>query len=202
MTRADAARSRAWRAGGAVSVARNDAVGDREVEGYSEAEAKAELDRLHGLIAAADAAYFERDNPDITDAEYDALKRRYSEIEIAFPELRRPDSLTGKVAGAPVEGFAKVRHQVPMLSLAKAYTDQDVVDFIERARRFFERDKDLELAFTAEPKIDGLSASLRYENGVFVRGATRGDGAVGEDITENLRTIADIPHRLSGKGWP
>ncbi len=89
-----------------------------------------------------------------------------------------------------------------MLSLAKAYTDQDVVDFIERGQRFFERDKDLELAFTAEPKIDGLSASLRYENGVFVQGATRGDGTVGEDITANLKTIADIPHKLKGSGWP
>ena len=89
-----------------------------------------------------------------------------------------------------------------MLSLAKAYTDQDVIDFVERGKRFFERDKDLELAFTAEPKIDGLSASLRYENGVFVQGATRGDGTVGEDITANLRTIADIPHKLKGTGWP
>ena len=89
-----------------------------------------------------------------------------------------------------------------MLSLAKAYTDQDVIDFVERGKRFFERDKDLELVFTAEPKIDGLSASLRYENGVFVRGATRGDGTVGEDITANLKTIADIPHKLKGKGWP
>ena len=87
-------------------------------------------------------------------------------------------------------------------SLAKAYTDQDVIDFAERGQRFFERDKDLELVFTAEPKIDGLSASLRYENGVFVQGATRGDGTVGEDITENLKTIADIPHKLKGKGWP
>ena len=173
-----------------------------EVEGYSEDEAKAELDRLHALIAAADAAYFERDDPDISDAEYDALKRRYIEIETAFPELKRPDSLTGKVAGAPVEGFAKVRHQAPMLSLMKAYTEQDVADFVDRARRFFERDKDLSLAFTAEPKIDGLSASLRYEKGVFVRGATRGDGAVGEDITENLRTIRDIPQRLKGGDWP
>jgi DNA ligase (NAD+) len=178
------------------------AVADREVESLSQKEAKAEYDRLHDLLSAADTAYFDEDNPDITDAEYDALKRRYIAIELAFPTLKRRDSLTEKVAGTATEGFAKVKHQVPMLSLAKAYTDEDVVEFIERARRFFERDKDLELAFTAEPKIDGLSASLRYENGVFVKGATRGDGSVGEDITENLKTIKDIPKTLSGKGWP
>jgi DNA ligase (NAD+) len=174
----------------------------REIESFSEAEAKAELDRLHEALAAADRAYFELDAPDITDAAYDAMKRDYQAIETAFPQLKRDDSLSDKVAGAPVEGFSKVRHAVPMLSLGKAYTDEDVIDFIERARRFFDRDKDLELAFTAEPKIDGLSASLRYENGVFVQGATRGDGAVGEDITANLRTIKDIPERLKGSGWP
>ena len=173
-----------------------------EVEGYSQAEAQQELDRLHDLIAAADLAYHQRDNPEITDAEYDALKRRYIEIESAFPQLRRRDSVADVVGAPPAEGFAKVRHMAPMLSLAKAYTDQDVVDFIARARRFFEREKDLELAFTVEPKIDGLSASLRYENGVFAQGATRGDGTVGEDITENLRTIKDIPEKLSGSGWP
>ncbi|MGN6101206.1 MAG: NAD-dependent DNA ligase LigA, partial [Devosia sp.] len=173
-----------------------------EVEGLSEAEAKPELDRLHAVLTSADNAYFQADAPEMTDAEYDELKRRYLDIESAFPELKRPDSLSGKVGAPPVEGFAKVRHAVPMLSLAKAYTDQDVIDFAERARRFFERDKDLELVFTAEPKIDGLSASLRYENGVFVQGATRGDGVVGEDITENLKTIRDIPHRLKGSGWP
>ncbi|MDO8361010.1 MAG: NAD-dependent DNA ligase LigA, partial [Devosia sp.] len=175
---------------------------EQEVEGLSEAEARAELDRLHDAISEADRAYFEADAPEITDAEYDAIKRRYQAIETVFPELKRPDSLSGKVAGAAVEGFAKVKHAVPMLSLGKAYTDQDVIDFAERGKRFFERDKDLELVFTAEPKIDGLSASLRYENGVLVKGATRGDGAVGEDITENLKTIADIPHKLEGKGWP
>ena len=174
----------------------------REIESLSEAEARAELDRLHEALSAADKAYFENDAPDITDAAYDAMKREYQAIETAFPQLKRDDSLSDKVAGAPVEGFAKVRHAVPMLSLGKAYTDQDVVDFIERGRRFFERDKDLELNFTAEPKIDGLSASLRYENGVFVQGATRGDGAVGEDITANLRTIKDIPQKLKGSGWP
>lgn len=175
---------------------------EREIESYSEAEAKAELDRLQELLAAADIAYHQKDSPEITDAEYDAAKLRYQTIEMAFPELRRSDSLTGKVGAPAAEGFAKVRHAVPMLSLAKAYTDQDVIDFIDRGRRFFERDKDLDLAFTAEPKIDGLSASLRYENGVFVQGATRGDGSVGEDITANLKTIADIPQKLKGSGWP
>lgn len=175
---------------------------EREIESFSEAEAKAELDRLHEVLSEADRAYFENDAPEITDAQYDGLKRRYQAFEIAFPQLKRQDSLSDKVAGAPVEGFSKVRHAVPMLSLAKAYTDEDVVDFIERGRRFFERDKDLNLVFTAEPKIDGLSASLRYENGVFVQGATRGDGTVGEDITANLRTIKDIPHKLKGSGWP
>ena len=165
-------------------------------------QAAEELERLAREIAAADVAYHQNDAPEITDAEYDALRRRNEAIEQAFPDLVRADSPTGSIGAPPAEGFAKVRHAVPMLSLAKAYTDQDVVDFIERGRRFFQRDEGLEIAFTAEPKIDGLSASLRYENGVFVQGATRGDGTVGEDITANLRTIADIPHRLKGSGWP
>src|SRR5690606_28180404 len=105
--------------------------------------------------------------------------------------------------GAPVaEGFAKVTHMVPMLSLANAFDDEDVAEFVQRGRKFFEREKDLDLFFTAEPKIDGLSASLRYENGKFVQGATRGDGTEGEDITANLKTIADIPKQLKGSGWP
>ena len=174
----------------------------REIESLSEEEARAELERLHQVLSDADIAYHQKDSPRITDAEYDALKLRYYAIESAFPELRREDSLSEKVGAAPAEGFAKVRHAVPMLSLANAFSDGDVRDFVERARRFFERDHGLELAFTAEPKIDGLSASLRYENGVFVQGATRGDGEVGEDITENLRTIGDIPERLGGTGWP
>ncbi|ODT68666.1 MAG: DNA ligase (NAD(+)) LigA [Pelagibacterium sp. SCN 63-23] len=174
----------------------------KDVADLSEDEARAELERLATAIAAADIAYHQNDAPEITDADYDALKRRNDAIEEAFPELVRADSPKGRVGAAPAEGFAKVRHGVPMLSLAKAYTDQDVVDFIERGRRFFERDKDLDIAFTAEPKIDGLSASLRYVNGVFVQGATRGDGSVGEDITANLRTIRDIPEKLAGSGWP
>jgi DNA ligase (NAD+) len=175
---------------------------NKPIEALSAEEASAELARLAAEISEHDRRYHGEDAPIITDAEYDALRRRNAAIEEAFPDLVRSDSPTGSVGAAPAEGFAKVRHAVPMLSLAKAYTDQDVVDFLERAKRFFERDKDFDIAFTAEPKIDGLSASLRYENGVFVQGATRGDGAVGEDITANLKTIADIPHRLKGSGWP
>jgi len=116
---------------------------------------------------------------------------------------RGPVDAVGQVdqAVATAKSYAD-QGDATTLTSAKAYTDQDVIDFAERGKRFFERDKGLELVFTAEPKIDGLSASLRYENGVFVQGATRGDGAVGEDITENLKTIADIPHRLKGSGWP
>jgi DNA ligase (NAD+) len=175
---------------------------EKPVEDLSESEAAAELERLATEIAEHDRRYHMEDAPTISDAEYDALRRRNDAIENRFPHLLREDSPSQKVGAPPAEGFAKVRHAVPMLSLAKAYTDQDVVDFLERAKRFFERDKDFDIAFTAEPKIDGLSASLRYENGVFVQGATRGDGTVGEDITANLKTIADIPHRLKGSGWP
>ncbi|MBN9245114.1 MAG: NAD-dependent DNA ligase LigA [Mesorhizobium sp.] len=174
----------------------------KPVEDLSESEAAAELERLAAEIAEHDRRYHTEDAPTISDAEYDALRRRNDAIEDRFPHLVREDSPALRVGAAPAEGFAKVRHAVPMLSLAKAYTDQDVVDFLERARRFFERDKDFDIAFTAEPKIDGLSASLRYENGVFVQGATRGNGTVGEDITANLKTIADIPHRLQGSDWP
>lgn len=168
----------------------------------SETDAKAEIDQLHKALSAADLAYHQKDAPEISDAAYDAMKTRYLSLEVAFPQLKRPDSLSAKV-GAPVaDGFDKIRHEVSMLSLGNAFDDADVEEFVARGKKFFERDKDLELAFTAEPKIDGLSASLRYENGVFVSGATRGDGQVGEDITENLKTIADIPHQLKGSGWP
>ncbi|UVC18605.1 NAD-dependent DNA ligase LigA [Mesorhizobium onobrychidis] len=175
---------------------------EKPVDSLSESEAASELKRLAAEIAEHDRRYHTEDAPIITDAEYDALTQRNLAIEQRFPALVLEDSPSRRVGAPPAEGFAKVRHAVPMLSLAKAYTDQDVTDFIERGRRFFNRDKDLDIAFTAEPKIDGLSASLRYEGGVFVQGATRGDGAVGEDITANLRTIADIPKHLKGSGWP
>ncbi|MER9679747.1 NAD-dependent DNA ligase LigA [Mesorhizobium sp. M0184] len=175
---------------------------EKPVDSLSESEAASELKRLAQEIAEHDRRYHGEDAPIITDAEYDALTRRNLAIEQRFPHLVREDSPSRRVGAPPAEGFAKVRHAVPMLSLAKAYTDQDVADFIERGRRFFDRDKDLNIAFTAEPKIDGLSASLRYEGGVFVQGATRGDGVVGEDITANLKTIADIPKTLKGSDWP
>jgi len=172
------------------------------VETLTPQEARAELERLAAQIADHNRRYHQDDAPIITDAEFDALVRRNAAIEEAFPDLKRSDSPSGAVGAPPSGTFAPVRHAVPMLSLAKAYTDQDVVDFLDRAKRFFGRDKDFDIAFTAEPKIDGLSASLRYEDGVFVQGATRGDGTVGEDITANLRTIADIPEKLKGSGWP
>ncbi|TPO06581.1 NAD-dependent DNA ligase LigA [Mesorhizobium sp. B1-1-5] len=175
---------------------------EKPVDSLSEGEAADELKQLAAEIAEHDRRYHAEDAPTITDAEYDALRRRNLAIEERFPDLVREDSPTRRVGAPPAEGFTKVRHAVPMLSLAKAYTDQDVADFIERGRRFFDRDKDLDIAFTAEPKIDGLSASLRYESGVFVQGATRGDGTVGEDITANLKTIGDIPKKLQGSGWP
>lgn len=175
---------------------------EKSVDSLSESEAVSELKRLAEEIAAHDQRYHAEDAPTISDAAYDALRRRNLAIEQRFPALVREDSPSRRVGAPPAEGFAKVRHAVPMLSLAKAYTDQDVADFIERGRRFFDRDKNLDIAFTAEPKIDGLSASLRYEGGVFVQGATRGNGAVGEDITANLRTITDIPKHLKGSGWP
>jgi len=174
----------------------------KPVDELTQDEAQAELERLARLITHHDIAYHQNDAPEISDAEYDALRKRNLALEARFPILVRPDSPSLLVGAPPAEGFAKVRHAVPMLSLAKAYTDEDVIDFIERGHRFFRQDKELDIAFTAEPKIDGLSASLRYENGVFVQGATRGDGTVGEDITANLKTIADIPPKLKGSGWP
>lgn len=176
------------------------------VTDLTEDQARAELDRLSTAIAAADIAYHQNDAPDLSDADYDKLRQRNFAIEERFPALVRMDSPSTAVGAAPADGFAKVRHGVPMLSLANAFTDEDVTDFVARAKKFFMadtlRDPEFKLEFTAEPKIDGLSASLRYENGVLVKGATRGDGSVGEDITENLKTIADIPHTLSGEGWP
>ena len=166
------------------------------VDALSKVEAQVELARLAEEIAAHDAAYYQQDAPLVSDGEYDALRRRNEEIEARFPELKRSDSPSERVGAAPTSAFGKVEHVVPMLSLGNAFDDADVTDFDARIRRFLNLEADAELVFTSEPKIDGLSASLRYEKGVLVQGATRGDGRVGEDITANLKTLPDIPHQL------
>ncbi|MGB6445831.1 MAG: NAD-dependent DNA ligase LigA, partial [Xanthobacteraceae bacterium] len=172
------------------------------VDDLSEKQAKAEHARLEAEIAGHDRRYYQDDAPTVSDAEYDALRRRYNAIEARFPDLRTLESLTQRVGAAPSARFAKVRHAVPMLSLDNAFTEEDVADFVGRIRRFLRLPDDEEIAFSAEPKIDGLSMSLRYENGELVTGATRGDGAEGEDVTANVKTIADIPHKLFGRKVP
>jgi len=175
---------------------------ETSIDDLSEKQAKAEHARLDAEIAAHDRRYYQDDAPTTSDAEYDALRKRYSAIEARFPDLRTLESLTQRVGAAPSARFAKVRHAVPMLSLDNAFAEQDVADFVGRIRRFLRLPEDEEIVFSAEPKIDGLSMSLRYENGELVTGATRGDGAEGEDVTANVKTIADIPHKLSGRKVP
>src|SRR5580698_1648353 len=169
----------------------------KPVEDLTEAEAGAELERLATEIAHHDRAYHERDAPEISDAEYDALRRRNMAIEARFPSLIRADSPSHRVGSAPETGFAKLRHRVPMLSLDNAFDAADFADFTARAHRFLGSAAAID--FVAEPKIDGLSINLTYERGRFVRGATRGDGGEGEDVTANLRTIKTVPDRLHGK---
>lgn len=168
------------------------------VSQLSEKDAKAELARLSKELTQANNAYHGDDAPDISDADYDRLKRRNAEIEAAFPHLKRADSPSEKVGGAVADGFAKVVHAVRMLSLGNAFDDEDVIDFDLRVRKFLGLDAAETLAYTAEPKIDGLSLSLRYESGQLVQAATRGDGAIGENVTGNARTISDIPQQISG----
>ena len=161
--------------------------------------ASAELALLASEIAKHDRAYHEKDAPIVSDAEYDALRRRNDAIEAKFPNLVRRDSPNRRVGAAPTGGFAKVRHAKPMLSLDNAFSDQDVADFLARICRYLDLAEGTGIEVVAEPKIDGLSASLRYEDGELVLAATRGDGSEGEDITANVRTIKDVPHRLKGK---
>lgn len=170
-----------------------------EIEKLTAEEAAREHARIGAAIAEADRLYYQDDAPTLTDAEYDALRRRYEAIEAAFAELKGAGSLSNKVGAAPSAKFGKVRHQVPMLSLGNAFADEDVEEFVARIRRFLNLGDDADVVLTAEPKIDGLSCSLRYEKGALVQAATRGDGFEGEDVTANVRTIAEIPAKLRGR---
>lgn len=168
---------------------------ERAVEALTEAEARDELARLAVALAAANAAYHTLDAPEISDADYDALKRRNAAIEARFPGLKRADSPSDQVGATVADGFGKILHRVRMLSLENAFAAEEVADFDDRVRKFLGHPGALD--YTAEPKIDGLSLSLRYEDGALVQAATRGDGEVGENVTENARTITDIPQRLT-----
>jgi DNA ligase (NAD+) len=173
-----------------------------DIAKLTKAQAKVEHKRLALEIEGHDKRYYQDDAPTVTDAEYDALRRRFNAIEARFPEFVASDSPSQKIGAAPSGRFAKVRHAVPMLSLDNAFAEQDVVDFAARIRRFLKLGDDEELAFSAEPKIDGLSMSLRYEAGELVTAATRGDGAEGEDVTANIRTLRDVPQKLKGRKVP
>ena len=170
----------------------------------SEAEAANRLTRLAKLIAKHNRLYHDADAPEIADADYDALVRENAALEAQFPHLVRADSPSAAVGATPSTPLAKVPHARPMLSLENAFDDGEVAEFVARVRRFLSLGADDPVALTAEPKIDGLSCSLRYEDGVLVLAATRGDGSVGEDVTPNVRTISDIPQKLktnSLSGW-
>jgi DNA ligase (NAD+) len=165
-------------------------------------DAERRIAELRAEITRHDKQYYELDTPEVSDAEYDRLVQELKALERAHPELVTADSPTQRVSGQPSGRFAKLRHSVPMLSLANALTHEDVTEFVQRIRRFLRLDDSVPIDFTAEPKIDGLSLSLRYERGKLVSGATRGDGTVGEDVTANVKVVADIPHVLKGKGIP
>ena len=172
------------------------------VDALTEAAAKAELKRLAAEIGAHDKRYYQEDAPTVSDAAYDALRQRNAAIEARFPALVRADSPSRRVGAAPTGRFKKVRHAVPMLSLDNAFGDEDVADFVARIRRFLKLGDDETIAFSAEPKIDGLSMSLRYQDGALVTAATRGDGTEGEDVTANIRTLEDVPQKLKGRKVP
>ena len=168
------------------------------VEMLNKEQARAELARLAEQLDQANRAYHTEDAPELSDAEYDALKRRNAAIEARFPALKRSDSPSEQVGANPSEGFAKINHAVRMLSLGNAFDDEDITEFDARIRKYLGLGADAPLAYTAEPKIDGLSLSLRYENGKLVQAATRGDGSIGENVTANARTIDDIPEVVNG----
>ncbi|HEY4030210.1 MAG TPA: NAD-dependent DNA ligase LigA [Caulobacteraceae bacterium] len=174
----------------------------KPIADLTEAEAADELAFLADEMAAADLRYYQEDAPTLTDAEYDALKQRNAAIEARFPHLVRDNSPSLRVGATRAAQFSPVEHGVPMLSLDNAFSDEEAEEFDARIRRFLRLGPAEAVGYTAEPKIDGLSCSIRYENGVLVKAATRGDGRVGEDVTANVRTVADIPKRLLGSGWP
>ena len=173
-----------------------------DIDKLTKAQAKVEHMRLALELEGHDKRYYQDDAPSVTDAEYDALRQRYNAIEKRFPEFVTTDSPSQKVGAAPSGRFKKVRHAVPMLSLDNAFAEQDVIDFVGRIARFLKLGDDDKIDFSAEPKIDGLSMSLRYEGGELVTAATRGDGAEGEDVTANIRTLEDVPERLKGRNVP
>jgi DNA ligase (NAD+) len=173
-----------------------------DVATLSKAQAKVEHKRLALELEGHDRRYYQEDAPKVSDAEYDALRKRFNTIEARFPEFVTSDSPSQKVGAAPSGRFKKVRHAVPMLSLDNAFAEADVIDFVGRIRRFLKLGDDDRIDFSAEPKIDGLSMSLRYEAGELVTAATRGDGAEGEDVTANIRTLEDVPKKLKGRNVP
>lgn len=177
---------------------------DTPVDQLTRLEAGVELEELANLIAHHDRLYYEKDQPELTDAEYDALRQRNTAIESRFPDLIRSDSPSQKVGVAPASGFKKVRHTVPMLSLDNAFSPEDISGWLDGIRNFLRELKNPSVAIEidCEPKIDGLSCALRYERGQLVGGATRGNGSEGEDISANVKTIDDIPKSLKGKTWP
>src|SRR5271156_4785258 len=173
-----------------------------DVADLTKAQAKVEHMRLALELEGHDKRYYQDDAPSVTDAEYDAVRQRFNAIEARFPEFVSPDSPSQKIGAAPSGRFKKVRHAVPMLSLDNAFAEDDVVEFVARIRRFLKLGDDERIDFSAEPKIDGLSMSLRYERGELTTAATRGDGAEGEDVTANIRTLKDVPQKLKGRNVP
>src|SRR5690349_24097999 len=172
-----------------------------DVATLTQAQAKVEHMRLALELEGHDRRYYQEDAPSVSDAEYDALRQRFNAIEKRFPEFVSAESPSQKIGAAPSGRFRKVRHALPMLSLDNAFAEQDVIDFVGRITRFLKLPDD-KIDFSAEPKIDGLSMSLRYEGGELVTAATRGDGAEGEDVTANIRTLEDVPKKLKVRGVP
>src|SRR6201997_5933944 len=182
-------------------IAKSKKIAPPDVADLTKAQAKVEHMRLTLELEGHDRRYYQDDAPSVSDAEYDALRQRFNAIEKRFPELVTSDSPSQKVGAAPSGRFKKVRHSLPMLSLDNAFAEEDVTDFVGRIARFLKLPDD-KIDFSAEPKIDGLSMSLRYEGGELVTAATRGDGAEGEDVTANIRTLEDVPQKLKGRNIP